>query len=353
MESLNLQWAAADERHRVLGASLPGLRVLRQDPVECLFSFICSSNNNIPRINLILARLRARYGALVGEFEGKEYYSFPTIEALAAADESDLRAIGLGYRARFIRDTAKHLVQVGGRPFLESLAALPVSRASRIKVQEELCKCVGVGRKVADCVALFSMGRCDAVPVDTHVWTMACRDFRAETLPPLARAEKQGTASSGASASASATQALGSAAAAAAASTSSGEAGQEQPRSPRGKGGRKKAPLPLLRSSEELQAAASLTPRVYESVGELFRQRFGSHAGWAHCVMFAAELPAFRRWLPKEMADEISRFEEDERKRNKERKQAAKERTAARKKAKEGAGDEQAATSAAGGGSEG
>lgn len=37
----------------------------RQDPVECLFSFICSSNNNIPRITLMLARLRARYGTSI------------------------------------------------------------------------------------------------------------------------------------------------------------------------------------------------------------------------------------------------------------------------------------------------
>jgi 8-oxoguanine DNA glycosylase, N-terminal domain len=40
-------WAAADARFAALAPHLPGCRMLRQDPVETLFSFICSSNNHI------------------------------------------------------------------------------------------------------------------------------------------------------------------------------------------------------------------------------------------------------------------------------------------------------------------
>ena len=36
----------------------PGIRLLRQPPLECLYSFICSTNNNIPRITKMLKVLK-------------------------------------------------------------------------------------------------------------------------------------------------------------------------------------------------------------------------------------------------------------------------------------------------------
>mgnify|MGYP002058641429 FL=1 len=62
LEPLLTAWADADPRIAAVSKALPGMRVLRQDPTECLFSFICSSNNNIGRIGGMLAALRARYG---------------------------------------------------------------------------------------------------------------------------------------------------------------------------------------------------------------------------------------------------------------------------------------------------
>lgn len=45
--------------------------IYRQDPVECIFSFICSSNNNIPRITSMLGNLRRTYGEpLLGVGDG-------------------------------------------------------------------------------------------------------------------------------------------------------------------------------------------------------------------------------------------------------------------------------------------
>ena len=46
--------------------TLRGMRLLRQDPWECLASFICSSNNHIGRIGAMLHRLRAAMGRPIG-----------------------------------------------------------------------------------------------------------------------------------------------------------------------------------------------------------------------------------------------------------------------------------------------
>ena len=63
-----------------------------------------------------------------------------------------------------------------------------------------------------------------------------------------------------------------------------------------------------------LKATKSLTPSIYEDVGEIFRSRFGQKAGWAHSVLFAAELPEFRRLLPDSMQDEMKTYLEDKKK---------------------------------------
>ena len=62
LSTLSAGWAEADERFRRLEPHLPGCRMLRQDPAECLFSFICSSNNHISRIHGMVERLCAAYG---------------------------------------------------------------------------------------------------------------------------------------------------------------------------------------------------------------------------------------------------------------------------------------------------
>jgi len=67
----------------------------------------------------------------------------------------------------------------GGEDWLMKLR-----QKSLTEVQAELITLYGVGRKVADCVALFSLDKLDAVPIDTHVWQIACRDY-ASLLPAL------------------------------------------------------------------------------------------------------------------------------------------------------------------------
>ena len=144
----------AIERHR-------GLRVLRQDPWECLASFICSSFNNIVRIQGMIERLCEAFGEPV-EFDGFRGWTFPAPRAIAAVSERRLRALGLGFRAPYLHATAR-LVADGGLP-LETL-----QRADYRTTMSALLACDGVGEKVADCVALFGCEKYEAFPVDVWV----------------------------------------------------------------------------------------------------------------------------------------------------------------------------------------
>lgn len=266
MDALRAQWGAADPRMAAICGALPGLRVLRQPPFECLVSFICSSNNNIARISGMLERLRAAFGAPLGTVPGAgaPFFAFPTPEALAAAPEGALRGLGMGYRAAYLRGAAEAILEGGGGG---EGALLALRRGDRAAARAALVKLPGVGPKVADCVALFSLDQADAVPVDTHVWTIAVREMDAT-----------------------------------------------------------------------LAAAKSLTPAVYERVGDLFRARYVSHAGWAHSVLFTAELPAFQGRLPPGMVAAMATWREGERADKAVKRAAAKERK--RKREERGSGGE-------------
>ena len=231
-------WSSGCPRMKVIIPHLQGVRVVKQDPWECLISFICSSNNNIKRITLMLDRLRYTYGSylctitpshsicndqkadlntdliqitddwtvhidsslndnkhivkdtsevmsllqspskqskpsskkrkassptstttntptdtltntdhdandtslldtsftsyttddstlpsspLITPFH---LFSFPTIDTLASAEEEALKALGMGYRAKFIINTAKKVQAYGGQQWLEYLEEL-------------------------------------------------------------------------------------------------------------------------------------------------------------------------------------------------------------------------------------
>ena len=68
----------SDQRFR--NKQIPsGIRVLAQDPLENLISFICSSNNNVQRITKMIKLLCDEYGKEIGTFNGITYHQFPTI----------------------------------------------------------------------------------------------------------------------------------------------------------------------------------------------------------------------------------------------------------------------------------
>lgn len=144
-----------------------GIAVMRQDPWECLVSYVISAFNNIPKISLSVEGLARRLGEPIrstGDAAGGAAtgWAFPSPGRLADAGLDDLRACALGYRARYVRDLAQRMAD--GRVDLERVASLPFDEA-----RAALLELPGVGEKVADCVLLFAFGRGEAFPVDVWV----------------------------------------------------------------------------------------------------------------------------------------------------------------------------------------
>lgn len=195
--------------------------MLRQDPVECLFAFICSSNNHISRIQGMIDRLCQTLGTSLCTLDGVAYHDFPSLQVLADDSvEMRLRDLGFGYRARFLQQSAQIIMNSHGPDWLKSLRSAPYMQA-----RDALRALPGVGLKVADCVCLMSLDKSEAVPVDTHVWQISRRDYNCA-------------------------------------------AGSTQ---------------------------KTLTDKVYKDIGDFFRNLWGPYAGWAHSVLFCADLKRFQK----------------------------------------------------------
>jgi N-glycosylase/DNA lyase len=144
--------------------SCAGLRLLRQEPWECLASFICSSTKQIVQIQQIIALLCRRFGEPVAVPGGHEpVHSFPDFGRLAGVAESDLRECKLGFRAPYLLGSARKLRD--GAVDLSALHGVALEEA-----RAQLLQLPGVGLKIADCVLLFGYGFQQAFPVD--VWIM-------------------------------------------------------------------------------------------------------------------------------------------------------------------------------------
>jgi N-glycosylase/DNA lyase len=154
------------DRHlRAAIAALPGLRILRQDPWECLACFICSAWNNVPKIELSTAHLCRRWGEpLTLDLDGRSLtlHTFPSPERLASATESELREAALGFRAPNLLKAARLVAE-------DRLDLLALRRAPYAAALRGLLTVPGVGRKVADCILLFSLDKPEAFPVDVWV----------------------------------------------------------------------------------------------------------------------------------------------------------------------------------------
>lgn len=142
-----------------------GIRILNQDFVETLISFIISQNKNIPHIKQIVRNISARYGDLIDkdivDGQEREYYSFPDPERLKLIGEEGFREMKTGFRAPYLADAAKRLSS--GQICEEQLRSMGFQEA-----KDTLMKIKGVGDKVANCVLLFGLGFRNAFPVD--VW---------------------------------------------------------------------------------------------------------------------------------------------------------------------------------------
>lgn len=139
----------------------PGLRVLRQPVFETVITFIISANNNTGRIARIVNRLCEELGARLPWQGSEAVFTFPEPDAIASVQDDTLRGMGAGYRAPYIRETARMVAS--GFP-LSDLPRLPYDKAHKL-----LLELPGVGEKVADCILLFSCGHLKAIPVDVWV----------------------------------------------------------------------------------------------------------------------------------------------------------------------------------------
>ncbi len=153
-----------DEPMRAAVAACRGLRLLRQDPWECLASFILSSTKQIVQIRQIVDRVCACFGEPLNTLPGeRQTFSFPSAARLAQVAESALRACKMGFRAPYLLAAARKVDS--GALDLQALRQLSVEQA-----RAQLMEFPGVGRKIADCVLLFAYGFQSAFPVD--VWVM-------------------------------------------------------------------------------------------------------------------------------------------------------------------------------------
>ena len=128
-----------------------GIRILRQDLWETVVDFIISQNNNIPRIKGCIERLSELQGETVGEFRGKTWYAVPTPKKLASLEVSDLAPVRLGYRDKYLIETANKWLEMS---------------------PEDHCNvgCFqGVGPKVEACIRLFGMHDLESFPIDVWV----------------------------------------------------------------------------------------------------------------------------------------------------------------------------------------
>ncbi|XP_059052943.1 N-glycosylase/DNA lyase [Achroia grisella] len=214
------EWSSKDELFKSACKQFFGIRILNQEPVENLFSFICSQNNHISRISSMVEKLCLHYGEEICTHNEVKYYSFPSVEKLAQPEvESKLRNLGFGYRAKFIQTAATQIVAWGGEEWFNSLKDMKYKES-----RQELMKLYGIGPKVADCICLMSLSHLEAVPVDTHVYQIAAQNY-----------------------------------------------------------------LPHLRGKK------SVTEKMYVEIGDHFRKLYGDMAGWAHTVLFCADLKKFQQ----------------------------------------------------------
>jgi N-glycosylase/DNA lyase len=179
LERLYGEWTRTEPQIEGALRAFRGLRILRQPPLECLFAFQCAACNTVVKIERSVVHLAAHYGHRLETGLASvptSYYAFPTLDALANADEAVLRAGLWGYRAPRVIGLARHL-QTLPPDWLLSLREVSYHEA-----HAALTSLFGIGAKLADCICLFALDKDAAVPIDTHTRQIAVRLF----LPEMA-----------------------------------------------------------------------------------------------------------------------------------------------------------------------
>ncbi|MEI7823712.1 MAG: DNA glycosylase [Chlorobiaceae bacterium] len=157
------------------------VKIIRQDPFETMISFMCAQGIGMHLIRKQVSMLVQNYGEKRSvSFLGREVilHHFPSPERLASADLSALCHCTNNNRLR-----AKNIIKASqgvaeGRINLDYLCdrQLPLP-----ELRNMLCLNDGIGYKIADCIALFGLGRFDAFPIDTHVQQYLGKWFKSTT----------------------------------------------------------------------------------------------------------------------------------------------------------------------------
>lgn len=140
----------------------PGIRLLNQDPYECLISFIISQNNRIPMIKKVIDNLSRAYGEKIYDPHGGDFYSFPEYSTLYEKSIEELMTCKTGFRAKYIKDACDK-IKLGEIDFLDLVSG------EETYSREKLMSIHGVGQKVSDCVLLFSLEKYSSFPIDVWV----------------------------------------------------------------------------------------------------------------------------------------------------------------------------------------
>ena len=139
-----------------------GIRILNQDEWETMISFMISANNRIPMIKKVIENLSAAFGDYIGNYRGKDYYSFPTAESLSAAPVEKILECKTGFRGPRIKEAASRVLN-------EREQIYNIKNMSYDDGLAYLKTYVGIGDKVANCILLFSMRHFNTFPVDVWV----------------------------------------------------------------------------------------------------------------------------------------------------------------------------------------
>jgi len=150
-----------------------GMRIMQQDPFECLISYILSINSNIPRIKKNIYDLCEKYGKEV-KVNGYSINLFPTFETLDEVSLEELERLKFGFRAKFIKQTISLLPKID----LYSLQNKKFEEAKK-----ELMSLPGVGGKVAECVLLYSFKKLEAFPVDVWIKRIMSKEYLKKNAP--------------------------------------------------------------------------------------------------------------------------------------------------------------------------
>ena len=161
IESIYVDLAGRDSQIGPLLERYRGVRLLRQEPWECLASYICSARASVASITKNAEALAEEYGNPVA-VAGETRRTFPAPEVLVQANESRLEELGLGFKGPRVIAAARQVTDNLGE--LKRLKEMPYPDAKRRLMEYD-----GIGPKIADCICLMALDKVEAFPVDRHI----------------------------------------------------------------------------------------------------------------------------------------------------------------------------------------